>query len=141
MKFRLVEVLEQPFNETLELEYEASEVCDEEDEGKVSGYVTVNISPSSFVDAIWDIMTEDKKSPVLTEDEFEHFAEDNDAFESYLKDNFDMLVDKYDDELHKKFFDIARDKLYDQWDSYSDEDAFSQRDEDTREFWRNVWGR
>ena len=139
MKFKLVEMLEQHFNEFLELEYEASEVADEEDESKVQGSITITVSPSEFSEAIWNIMIQDKKHPVLTDTEFEQLSEDNEAYEKFLKDNFEMLVEKYDEELHTEFKDVAHEKLDNKWDDYSDEDQFSQKSEDEREFWRNVW--
>lgn len=141
MKFRLVEVLEQPFLKTLELEYDANEICADEDKGKVSGTVKISLSPSDIMESIWDFMTEDRHNPPLTEEEFEVFSEDDDAYEQYIKDNFDTLFDKYEDNFYDKFQNVAVDKLERNWDRYADEDSepYSQREEDRREFWRNVW--
>ena len=138
MKFRLVETMHPNFDASIELEYEASDVCYAEDADKVHGYVTITIDSSDVMEAFWDFMTEDKYPP-LTEEQFELFAEDDIAYNNYVRQNFDMLYDKYEQDLLDRFKEEATDYLYKHWDKYSDKRPFSQWEEDNREFWRNVW--
>ena len=141
MKFRLVEVLEQPFNETIEIEYDAADVCSEDDEGKVSGQIIIQVKPSDIVYYMWEFMTEDHVNPPLTEQEFELFAEDDDAYETYLKTNFDSLYKKYETNFYEEFKDEAKEHLYSNWENYSDSKPFSQSEEDRKNFWRDVFSK
>ena len=139
MIFRLVESLGKPFDRTEDLEYDVSDIVDEEDSSKCSGTVYVPLIASDILESFWEFITEDSNPPI-SETDIEAFAENDDAWEQYVTDNYDELWDRYEDDFHNKYEEQARDKVYDNWDRYSDEDAYSQRDEDTREFWRNVWG-
>ena len=135
MKFLLVESLTEHFNEIIELEYDASDI-----DSDASGTVRVTLMPSDVMENLWDFITEDKQQ-LLSEQEYELYAEDDDAWEQYVINNFDMLWERYEDDFYNKYKEQASEKLYDNFDNYSDVSRPSQRDEDIRNFWRDVWGK
>ena len=140
MIFRLYESTEKVFNKVEEIEYDASEVVSDEDQRKVSGSVYVRVSPNEMLTVLWDCLCDDTHPPI-TESEFELYSDNDALWEAYVEEHYDELWDRYEEEIREEFQEDAASKVYDNWDRYSDESAYSQRDDDEREYWRLVWGR
>lgn len=130
MKLKLVEsIITETFDASVDLEYKASDL---ETDQRVYG--TVYYTADDVREDLWNLLSKDSKSG-LSEDQFDLLAEDEDAWEDYLKANFDALVEKYYSQLCDIYEDQAREKLYDNWSSYSDESLKTQYDYDRKEYY------
>jgi predicted dehydrogenase len=57
--------------------------------------------PSDVMENLWDFITEDKQQ-FLSEQDYELYADDDEAWEKYVIDNFDMLWERYEDNFYNK---------------------------------------
>ena len=132
MKILLVEDFSEEFDFSEELEYYADDVVDDEDSGKVSGLVYVQIDSDEVLTFFWEHADIDiDKHPEL---------EDYLNWKKYVKENYEELWENLGEALQDYYKDRARDKVYDNWDNYviEDESPYDDRAELLRDYYRNV---
>ena len=136
MKLKLIESIKENFDSSFELDFDIDWLLeDTDDEGNASGTIYIDIDNAA--DDLWEFL-DDGSEETLTDEQRDLFAEDDAAWEAYLEENFDALVDKYIDDFRDLYRDRALDKLYDNWDSYSDEELYNQHDEDMKDYYALV---
>ena len=130
MKIRLVEEFEEDFDFSEELEYDASDIIDAEDSGKVCGSVNIKVSSDDIVNFFQEHIDIDEH-PEL---------EDDLNQKKYLKEHYEELWEEFADELYDYYKEYARDKIYDNWDDYciEDESQYDDRADLLRDYYRSV---
>ena len=89
-------LLDEDLDETVELEYDVSDLDIDADGAVLRGTVTAK---------------DEEISKKLPED-------DDDAWYKYIDDNFDELFKKYESEIYSHYQEYAVDKVYDDFSSY-----------------------
>ena len=130
MLLKLIESIDDNFDTKTTLEFDISDLLRYTyDAGKASGTLYLDVD---VADDLWDFIDDDATFPT---DQKELLVDSDEEWENYLKANFDELVSKYYDDLIDKYEEEALEKLYDNWSSYSDEDPYSQYDDDLKGYY------
>ena len=130
MLLKLLESIDDNFDTTTTLEFDISDLLRHTDDaGKASGTLFLDVN---VADDLWDFIDDDATFPA---DQKELLVDSDEEWEKYLKANFDELVSNYYDDLIDKYEEEALEKLYDNWSSYSDEDPYSQYDDDLKGYY------
>ena len=132
MKIKLIESIKENFDSSFELDFDIDWLLeDTDDEGKASGTIYLDIDDAGS--NLWDFL--DSDSDVLSDEQKELFSNDDAAWEAYLEEHFDELIQKYEDDFRDLYRDRALEKLYDNWDDYSNEKPFSQYEADMDDYY------
>ena len=109
MKLKLIESkLFEKFDPSFELSYDAEElVVDTDDEGKYV-YGTIDIDVDDVFYYLWEFIDQDEnKNEIISDEQLNIFAEDDEAWENWVEENYEMLLDRYLDEFKEAYFETA----------------------------------
>lgn len=106
-------LLNEDLDETVELEYDVSDLDIDTDGAVLRGTVTITKTVEDIAEAVLiDLIAEDEEiSKNLPED-------DDDAWYKYIDDNFDELFKKYESEIYNHYQDEAVEEVYDDFSDY-----------------------
>lgn len=104
-------LLNEDLDETVELEYDVSDLDIDSDDSDVRGTVTIEKTVEDIAEYVLVSILENDSSIVVDEN-------DDDAYYKYVDEHFDELFEKYENEIYKYFEDDARQKVYDNWSDY-----------------------
>lgn len=106
-------LLNEDLDETVELEYDVSDLDIDADGAVLRGTVTITKTVEDIAeDVLIDLIAKDEEiSKKLPED-------DDDAWYKYIDDNFDELFKKYESEIYSHYEEYAVDKVYDDFSNY-----------------------
>ena len=137
LKLKLVESkLFEKFDPSLELTYDAQElVIDTDDEDK-SMYGTIEVDVDNVLYYLWDFIDQDDdKNEIISDEQLNIFSNDNNAWEMWVEENYQMLLNRYIDDFKRVFFETAQDNLYSNWDNHCDEQPFDQDKSDMDDYY------
>ncbi len=106
-------LLNEDLDETVELEYDVSDLDIDTDGAVLRGTVTITKTVEDIAEAVLiDLIAKDEEiSKNLPED-------DDDAWYKYIDDNFDELFKKYESEIYNHYQDEAVEEVYDDFSDY-----------------------
>ena len=137
MKLHLIESkIFEKFDPTFELSYDAEElVVDTNDENK-SMYGTIDVDVDDVFYYLWEFINDDEdRNEIISDAQLDIFSDDDNAWEAWVEENYQMLLDRYLANFKQAFFETAQNKLYDTWDSHCDEEPFDQYEDDMRSYY------
>ena len=138
MKLRLIECrLFEKFDPSFQLSYDAQDlVANTDDESKsMYGTIEVDVNDDVFY-YLWEfIKADDDRNEIISDEQLDDFADNDAAWEAWVEENYQMLLDRYLDEFKEAFFETAQDDLYNNWDDHCDEPCFNQQEDDMESYY------